>query len=203
MHLPRVPRALPLVWRAPSKDPSGYADEARAYLLALERQGNGDRGARPRLDARRQSSRRVSVRRSPARARVSSQPSSSAVHHLVPGAKLEPSRRRADRDPNDVRDRPDPGPLAPPPRRGRRDLGAVRPSTSRRSHGAASRPSGCIGCPRRSTSSSTPHASEREIEARPVHVPHQLRLHRPQGLGHAARRLGGGLRSRRRRHASS
>ncbi|MFL5963062.1 MAG: glycosyltransferase family 4 protein [Gaiellaceae bacterium] len=31
--------SLPLVWHAPLEDPSGYADEARAYLVALERTG--------------------------------------------------------------------------------------------------------------------------------------------------------------------
>jgi glycosyltransferase involved in cell wall biosynthesis len=34
-----VASSLPLVWHAPLEDPSGYADEARAYLLALERTG--------------------------------------------------------------------------------------------------------------------------------------------------------------------
>jgi glycosyltransferase involved in cell wall biosynthesis len=33
------PRALPLLWHGPFGEPTGYADEARAYLLALQRCG--------------------------------------------------------------------------------------------------------------------------------------------------------------------
>ena len=33
----RAPSALPLVWHAPVRDPSGYADEARNFLFALDR----------------------------------------------------------------------------------------------------------------------------------------------------------------------
>ena len=31
-------RALPLVWCGAAEDPSGYADETRTYLVALERE---------------------------------------------------------------------------------------------------------------------------------------------------------------------
>src|SRR5438067_10991541 len=34
---PRPARRLPLLWRGPLLDPSGYADEGRGFLLALER----------------------------------------------------------------------------------------------------------------------------------------------------------------------
>ncbi|MBX5474713.1 MAG: glycosyltransferase [Thermoleophilia bacterium] len=36
---PARPRVLPLLWRGPLLEPTGYADAGRAYLLALERAG--------------------------------------------------------------------------------------------------------------------------------------------------------------------
>jgi glycosyltransferase involved in cell wall biosynthesis len=84
-------RALPLIWCGAVEDPSGYADEARTYLVALEDQGieiamreivwtslpavlpPGHRGAIARAKARSTPEEFVSV------------------HHRVPGTKLEPT----------------------------------------------------------------------------------------------------------------
>jgi glycosyltransferase involved in cell wall biosynthesis len=84
-------RVLPLVWSGAIDDPSGYADEARAYLLALEDAGyeiavrdlrwtSASAGLTPRQ--------REAV--ATARARPAP-PEFVAVYHLVPGVKLEPT----------------------------------------------------------------------------------------------------------------
>ncbi|HWB23153.1 MAG TPA: glycosyltransferase [Gaiellaceae bacterium] len=84
-------RVLPLVWCGAIEDPSGYADEARAYLLALEHEGveivmrdikwtHVSAGLPP------------SYRGPISRARARSVPKEAVnVHHRVAGAKLEPS----------------------------------------------------------------------------------------------------------------
>ncbi len=84
-------RVLPLVWRGPLEDPSGYADEARAYLLALEREGAGI-AARvipwTALSADPPPSHRAAIAAAQARA---TPPEFVCLYHLVPGAKLTPS----------------------------------------------------------------------------------------------------------------
>ncbi len=82
---PARPRALPLVWHGPLLEPSGYADEARALLLALEQAGRpvAAREARSsRLQARVTGAQLGAVRR--ACARPVPQGGHVAVFHAVP-----------------------------------------------------------------------------------------------------------------------
>jgi glycosyltransferase involved in cell wall biosynthesis len=84
-------RTLPLVWRATIEDHSGYADEARAYLVALEREGVGiavrDLAWSP-VPTELPPSQRQAITRARTRAIP---PEFVCLYHLVPGAKLESS----------------------------------------------------------------------------------------------------------------
>ena len=84
-------RSLPLIWSGAVEDPSGYADELRAYLMALEHEGVavGLHDVRwTTLDAGLPPSQRAAI----ARARVRPRPAEFvAVYHLVPRPKLEPT----------------------------------------------------------------------------------------------------------------
>jgi glycosyltransferase involved in cell wall biosynthesis len=79
---------VPLTWCGALEDPSGYADEARAYLVALDREGY-DASARSLRWTEVQaglSDRHLAVLRA-ALARTVDEPAA-LVYHLVPGAKL-------------------------------------------------------------------------------------------------------------------
>jgi glycosyltransferase involved in cell wall biosynthesis len=78
-------RALPLVWTGSLFDPYGYADEARAYLIALDRAGRPAAARdirftndRVRLPAEQQRTVDAALRRAPGGAFA-------LVHHRIPG----------------------------------------------------------------------------------------------------------------------
>jgi glycosyltransferase involved in cell wall biosynthesis len=88
---PGSQRALPLVWCGAVEDPSGYADEARAYLVAAERE-NREVVLRESTWTSTSAGLPPSQKGTIARARARSTPSEFVcLFHCVPGMKLEPS----------------------------------------------------------------------------------------------------------------
>jgi glycosyltransferase involved in cell wall biosynthesis len=84
----RSERLLPLIWSGAIEDPSGYADEARAYLLALEAEGIGIALRDLRWTPMRAG---LPPRQAEAIARArarTAEPWFVTVYHLVPGVKL-------------------------------------------------------------------------------------------------------------------
>ena len=186
--------ALPLVWtgcapravrlrgrgpRVPARARACRPPEPRRATSASRRPG--------RLPSAHRAGRRRGDRAHAGRA------SSSLVHHLVPHPN-QPLQPRAPTSPGRC-SRPTGSRAVFKSRllEVRRGLGAVRLQRRDLRARRRSRRAGSASCRRRSTSSSsTPAAPSRwrSQGARGVHLPDQLRLHRPQGLGRPARRLG-------------
>src|SRR5436853_2720804 len=87
MSSPHTHRELPLVWFGSLREPSGYADEARTYLLALEGAGHSPVARElkwSKLDAGVSGAQLAAIER--ALARPQPQGEHVWVHHLVPHA---------------------------------------------------------------------------------------------------------------------
>ena len=174
-------------------DPFGYADEARAYLIALDRAGHPGRvratSASPTIGCG--SRRRICRLWTRALARTA-EGEFVLVHHRIPGPGQPLHARTGRRLALDVRDRPRAARVARP-----RVLECDEVWVPCEFNVETFQRGGVPGDRLRvlpETLDFDLFAAER-TEPLPVarharlHVPHQLRLHRPQGLGRAARRL--------------
>ena len=154
--------ALPLVWTGSLFDPFGYADEARAYLIALDRAGRPAAARdirftndRVRLPSAHQRAVDDAIARTPDGEFV-------LVHHRIPG----PNQPLHAEGPDVARtmfetDERAAG-VASAPARVRRGVGAVRVQPRDVPARRVPRPTACASCPRRSTSTcSTPSAPSR------------------------------------------
>jgi glycosyltransferase involved in cell wall biosynthesis len=90
MSSPNGSRPLPLLWLGPLIEPSGYADEARTFLLALEREGY-EVAARDLRDGRIDPGMPPGQRRAVDRATRRPAPAGEGVHvyHIIP-ASMQP-----------------------------------------------------------------------------------------------------------------